>query len=158
MPSKNTIFTKEDEQFIIENLEHMTYKELAEKTKKTTSQIYSKVAYLKSKGIIGKNKKARKAKQETKEVAGIDDRGLDLNLLKFKIGMEYEVFMDNQVNVKLTDYFRGVFIQDTPRHITLKHKFGYCQSFLKADILMGEIQIKEVEEEVKCKDVQLVGK
>lgn len=142
MRAKYTRWTDEEERFVLHFFGKLSYKEMAEQLNKTTAQINSKMQYFERHGMIKRNKKKKtinKVKQEH-----IEEFGLNLSEIKLEIGKEYEVFMPKQENAKLDDYFKGIFIQGTQRHITLKSKLDYCQSFLKADILMGIIQVKEV--------------
>ncbi|MSU01894.1 hypothetical protein [Tissierella pigra] len=144
MVFKYTLWTKEEEQFVIDNHEKISNREIGEKIDKTLNQVNSKIQHLRKMGLIGKSKMTRVIPKAEKMDMEIEDGGLNLSLVKLEIGKEYEVFMPKQESQKLDDYFKGVFIQDTTRHITLKNKLGYCQSFLKADILIGIIKVKEV--------------
>lgn len=141
MAFKNTVWAKEEEQYIMDNYGKMTYKEMAEKLGKTLTQVNGKIQHLRKRGLVEKSKIEKVIPEIEKEVEGT---GLDLTSVNLEIGKEYEAFMPKQENAKLDDYFKGIFIQDTSRHITLKNKLGYCQSFLKADILIKIIQVKEV--------------
>lgn len=140
MRAKYTRWTEEEERFVLHFYGKLSYKEIAEQLNKTRSQVNSKMQYFERHGLIKRNKK-KMTKVEKKTT---EEMGLDLSLVKLKLGKEYEVFMPKQENAKLDDYFKGIFIQDTPRHITIENKLGYCQSFLKADILMGIVKVKEV--------------
>ncbi|MGJ0847447.1 hypothetical protein ACR77J_12220 [Tissierella praeacuta] len=142
MRAKYTRWIEEEEKYVLENFGKMPYKEMAEYLNKTTAQINSKMQYFDRHGLIKRDKRRKKTHKVNQEY--VEEFGLNLSEIKLKIGKEYEVFMPKQENAKLDDFFKGILIQDTPRHITLKNKLGYCQSFLKADILMKIVQVKEV--------------
>lgn len=64
------------------------------------------------------------------------DVGLNKSDIQLKIGEEY-VFVKTQGRYNYISSFRGKLILDCEDHITLKCNHGYCESFLKVDILMG---------------------
>lgn len=61
--------------------------------------------------------------------------------MELNLGGTYEII---QKDKKTTTKFRGILVNQTDRFITLKHKFGYLESFLKADFATGERKLKEV--------------
>ncbi len=56
-------------------------------------------------------------------------------------GSMYKVFTTKRK--KSTICFIGEFKEQNERHIRLKHKLGYSETFLKSDLISGEYLIKE---------------
>lgn len=66
--------------------------------------------------------------------------GLHKSDIKLQLGEEY-IFIKMQDRKQYLGTFRGNVILETRDHITVKCKHGYCQTFLKVDILLGEYKI-----------------
>lgn len=126
------IWTKEEEEYIKSNYGVMTTKALAEKLNTTYHLLYKKAEEL----------------NLTKTAIVEKDLGKGLGLKELKVikGNDYEIKKtmtgsNKQKRMKLC--FEGELIQETKVHITLKNKNGRCETFLKADLLLREYEIKE---------------
>ena len=98
------------------------YQELIEERDKREEEIFNKIV-------------------NEKVVAGVYIKDVKLN-----VGQAYKVKRkSNEQKNKYVDHFKGIMVQDNKNNIVLKHKMGYCETFLKADLLIGEYKIKEVE-------------
>lgn len=58
-------------------------------------------------------------------------------------GRIYNILVPTNGNRKTEKYFEGELVEEMNRFIILKHKFGYCETFLKVDIVSGLYQIRE---------------
>lgn len=58
-------------------------------------------------------------------------------------GRTYNILVPTNGNRKAEKYFEGELVEEMNRFIILKHKFGYCETFLKVDIVAGLYQIRE---------------
>lgn len=74
---------------------------------------------------------------------GLADRKFDYPL---KVGKKYKVEkLSLRINqIKVSETVIGELIQVTNDFFVIKNKHGFCESFLKKDYLLGEIEIREV--------------
>ena len=141
MTNRHRVWSKKQEQILIENHGKIHNSEIAKLTDKTIRQVESKVTNLRDKGLLEKPLKRELLPKISKYVG----RGVSLkdNSVKFKVGAKYHISMDHDNERKLKETFAGVLIQQTPRHITLEGK-DYITSFMKVDFLTGTHRIKEI--------------
>lgn len=74
------------------------------------------------------------------------NEALQLNKVKVTKGKCYQIkkaMAGSNRKKTLKLYFEGELIQETKVHITLRNKVGRCETFLKADLLLREYEIKE---------------
>ena len=71
-----------------------------------------------------------------------ENEGLQLNKIKVQLGQVYEI-APPKIRKKEQSCFKGVLIQETKNHITLKNKNGIRETFLKVDLLLKIYEIKE---------------
>lgn len=134
-----------DTKFLIDNLDKMPRKEIAKQLGRTYDQLNSKVQRLKKKSphLLG----LTQSPKNRGEIEVIDPNYLNLKDIRkpnYKLGMKYQVQTNPSAKNKQEGMFIGNLVQETKEHITLKCKLGYCESFLKADLLRGETPIEEV--------------
>lgn len=145
MGFKYRVWTKKEEQIVLDNHGKITNREIGKMVGKTEKQVGSKVSHLRDKGLI-----ERVGRQDLlPEIEAEVGSGLNLKSksLKFEIGTEYIIFTSRRSDSKLNKSFKGVFIQDTPRHLNFRSRHGYCESFLKVDFLIGTHEAKKIYKE-----------
>ena len=69
--------------------------------------------------------------------------GLDIDGVELLLGQKYKIKIPRREGSTKDDYFVGKVIQNCNTHVVLKGKQGYCQSFMKVDLLL-EHECKEV--------------
>ena len=69
--------------------------------------------------------------------------GLKISEVKLKLNKEYSIKIPRREGSTKDHYFVGSLIQDCNTHVVLKSKKGYCQSFMKVDLLL-EHECKEI--------------
>ncbi len=134
-----------DTKFLIDNLDKMPRKEIAKQLDRTYDQLNSKVQRLKKKSphLLGLSQ-APKNRGEIEVANPNYINSKDIEKLTYKLGAKYEVKFNSSEKNKHDGIFIGHLLQETKRYITLKCKLGYCECFLKVDLLRGEVQIREV--------------
>lgn len=151
----STWWTEEEEQFLLGN-PNITAREMAKALDRSIDSVNNKRAVLRNPGREIERKSAEEIKNleiERDKAAikaykrlmneSVDIGRLRLSDVKAKVGQVYIVSRNN-TRKKSKNYFKGEVIQVTQRHITLKNKNGIRETFLKADILLKEYEIKEV--------------
>lgn len=73
--------------------------------------------------------KALKRQQE-------ENKGLDTSKLALEIGKRYKVTIPIRLGTNQKQQFIGELVQICDTHVIIKGKAGYCQSFMKADLLI----------------------
>lgn len=63
--------------------------------------------------------------------------------LKFNIGDEFKIRIKTRLKAGEYRIQEGKVIQDCPRHVILESPKGIRESFLKIDLLMGEVRFSE---------------
>lgn len=128
------------------------YKDGIDRTCKTCARKREKERYVKV-GAEIKNPVQALDEKDKKDEEAFDrlmnapkDKGIGdkIQTVKLKEGKQYKAVKKRDDRDKIGHSFTGVMESETELHITLRHKFGYCGTFLKADILTGEYKIKEV--------------
>ena len=143
--SKDGLFTKCKE---CRNRENRERAAIERKKNKNTKIIESKYMSQRAKLQLEQQKKEelrdKKEEEIYKRLVSIPhNEGLQLNKLQVKLGQVYKIATPKKKG-EPQGYFIGTLIQETKVHITLKNKNGRCESFLKADLLLREYEIKEV--------------
>lgn len=136
------VWSLEEEIVVAKEYGKLSVREIAEKVNKTMSQVYSKIQKMKQKGLI-EDRKDFKLKQKNIEVKKIKE-GLDLSKLKLDRHKKYEVHRRKSEKGGYERHLSGYIIQETKELVTFKTKAGYCESFRKADLLIGEYKAKEL--------------
>lgn len=135
-------WTNEQEKWLIENYKEKSFEEMEEKIEKPISAIKSKIFQLRKAGKITEYKNERTIAEKEIEVPTLNIKNINVNL---KLGQVYKVqIAKNEQRKDYKEHFEGIMVQDNKDTITLKHKRGYCETFLKADLLIGEYKISEV--------------
>lgn len=153
LDSKKVIWTKEEENYLIEWYGKIPNKRLAENLGMTWDQVRKKIYYLRKKDLIAKHPRYKNLTNENKLVEEgfkrLINQPRDLGLAnkefsyKFTIGKKYRLIgADKDKRVEPLN-FTGVLVQETEDFFVIKHKLGYCESFLKKDYLLGDYKIKE---------------
>lgn len=140
MKSTVQVWSLEEELFLAKEYGKSSVREIAEKTNKKMSQVYSKIQKMKQKGLI-EDKKDFKLKKKNVEVREIKE-GLDLTKLKLDKHKKYRI--DRRKKGGYGIHLKGYIVQETREHLTFRSDVGYCESFRKADLLIGEYRIKEI--------------
>lgn len=133
-------WTKEEEQYLIDNYETTEYKEMSKHLGLSASQIYNQVKKLMKKNLV-----QRKREQYRPKYTQLDsDAGAGLNLREVKLdhGAKYQV-ESNIMGYGGREYFVGKVVDETKRFYVLENKH-YCQCFLKSDLALGDAVAKEV--------------
>lgn len=143
--SKDGLFSKCKE---CRNRENRERAAIERKKNKNTKIIETKYMSQRSKLQLEQQKKKeiREKREEEiyKRLISIPvNEGLQLNKLQVKLGQVYKIATPKKKG-EPQGYFIGTLIQETKVHITLKNKNGRCETFLKADLLLREYEIKEV--------------
>jgi hypothetical protein len=153
----HNVFPATTEHFTV----HKSYKDGLNTRCKTCQNAYDRAKYAKrrakeSKGYnpIGNYSEYQElVKQKDEKEEEIFNRlvnekvvaGVYIKDVKLNVGQAYKVQIAvNKQKGLYVDHFQGVMVQDNKNNIVLKHKRGYCETFLKADLLIGEYKIKEV--------------
>lgn len=168
-PTKEVqLWTTEEELFVIKNYETMKSKDIAKKLKTTEMRVNNKIGKLREQGVISSYKNSSKkirgsniplnkisvirtneAQDELENIAYLNlinepvNVGLRLTDVKLRLGQTYRVATPKKKG-EPQGYFTGVMIQETKVHVTLRNRIGRCETFLKADLLLKEYEIKEV--------------
>ena len=143
---KNKKWTEAEDNYLINVYDTMPRKELAKILGISTQTLRDRYYKLR-KGLAGQTekrmeqieiKKRKKAKEDAiyinkRYAAAIAKEfimpGLKLDELKIKKGNQY-----------IIGNFKGKLIQEADRHCVFRRSDGRCESFLKADLLMGEFK------------------
>lgn len=70
--------------------------------------------------------------------------GLNLSLINLDKCKKYKIKRRKNDKGEYEDHLVGNLIQETKDHVTLRHKLGYCESFRKIDLLIGDYKVEEV--------------
>lgn len=135
--AKLRVWTIEEEEFVIANYGKMTIAEIGKKIGKTTSQVTGKIAQLR------KQRRMPLPRATSMRFFEPEGNGLDLSAVKLTLNKTYKIISLTEENTKYNNLFVGKFEQETDRHLTFRCKHGYCQSFLKVDILIGNVKVVE---------------
>lgn len=133
-------WTEEQTKILIDSYGKIKVPEIAKILCKTYSQTNSKIRRLREKGLL--NKPIDRG--ETKDYSADLIRKDLASQSNYKTNTKYEVQLRVDAKNKFEGTFVGFLVQETKDHITLRCKSGYCQSFLKVDLLRGEHPIREV--------------
>lgn len=138
MKVEKRVWTLEEEFILAKEYKKVPAKDLAKKLNRSVNQIYNKVSKLKEKGLIADEVFSTETElEEIKE-------GLDLSKLKLDKQKKYRIDIRKSEKGRYEEHLIGHIIQETKLLVTFETKIGYCESFLKADLLTGEYTIKEV--------------
>ena len=139
----------EDEQtnFVIEKHKELTVIEIAQQLDRTYNQVNSKIQRLRKTRPMEMDKS--KWEVQSKGIFEVPRQTYltysQIKKVKYKRNIKYQVELKGDARNKLENQFIGTLVQETKNHITLRCELGYCQSFLKVDLIRGENPIKEVE-------------
>ena len=159
LEGKSKKWTQEDDEFLMQEYEHLSREELANVLGTSVANVYDRYFKLKH-GIIGLSPKAiarRKAKQDLRDkkivkiynaalIKGNEEdrkQGLILDNLKLNIGSTYKIKQPGLITEKNKKVFKGKLKQICDRHLVFQNNKGYCESFLKVDLLL-EHEYQEV--------------
>lgn len=140
MNRKVRVWSLEEELLLAKEYGKLSVREIAEKLNKKVYQVYSKIQKMKQKGLIEDRKdfKLKKNNIELKEIK----EGLDLTKLKLDKNKKYRI--DRRKKGGYGIHLKGYIVQETREHMTFRSEVGYCESFRKADLLIGEYRVKEI--------------
>lgn len=141
MSNRHRVWSKKQEQILIENHGKIHNSEIAKLTDKTIGQVESKVTNLRDRGLLERPLKKELLPKISKYVG----RGVSLKdkSVEFEVGEKYHIVVDQNNERKTKETFTGILIQQTPRHITLEGK-SYITSFMKVDFLTRVHLIKKI--------------
>lgn len=140
--SKPASWTNEQEKWLIENYKEKSFEEMEEYIEKPISAIKSKIFMLRKAGKITEYKNERTGAEKEIEVPTLNIKNIKVNL---KLGQVYKVqIAKNEQRKNYIEHFEGIMVQDNKNTVVLKHKMGYCETFLKSDLLIGEYKFEEV--------------
>lgn len=141
-PSTPATWTNEQEEWIIKNYKEKSFEEMEERIEKPISAIKSKIFQLRKAGKITEYKNERTGAEKKIETPTLNINNIKINL---KLGQVYKVqIAKNEQRKNYVNHFEGVMVQDNKNTVVLRHKRGYCETFLKTDLLIGEYKIAEV--------------
>lgn len=149
---KSKRWTEKEDDYLIKNYKILRTNILAEKFD-VSQEIIRNRYYNLTNGKLGLRKiEKRRLLKEKEEEAKMTKlyneiiskketlQGLKLDKLNLKKGQTYEITL---LNRKGPRKFTGKFEQECDRHVVFRHKKGWCESFLKADLLIDH-KYKEV--------------
>ena len=145
---KNKSWTEEDDKFIIENYKNIHITVIADYLDVTPAKVSDRYFKLKSNKLksrkqVKKEIEATKRELEQRQVNEINKRlaneeeahisqGLQFKKLKLVKGNKYKIDYDYRGETRSC---KGKLIQDCSTHLVFKTNIGYCESFLKSDLL-----------------------
>lgn len=148
MKNKNEFWTEEQVDYLLEKYTVITNREIGEQLGKTMSQVNGKVQALRKKGIIKKRvrERAKPTKFSKTEFKVIEPEIIEPKIIEVEllIGSEYIVHEIGGDKRAEKTKFIGILIQNEKQHITLQHRLGYRETFLKKDLARGEYIIEKV--------------
>lgn len=134
---KTPAWTKEQEQYLIDNHGKITYREMAENLGKELNQVTAKMQQLDRKDLVNRSRYKQGFSKE--DCLYSEDLKININVGD-RCSMSFRI-NERSKNKKSK---KGVVIQKTKDHITIKFDKGYCESFLKVDLIIGEYQIRRI--------------
>lgn len=136
-------WSESEDEFLINNYSSKSMAELYNHLqKRSLGAIQGRVAKLRQLGYKISHKSNKKVKNSPKLIKkevkhGIFKEDMDLNL---KMGQVY-VIQDTKYTCGETYIFKGKVVLETDDFFTLKCNQGYCECFLKVDLLIGDYKV-----------------
>lgn len=147
---KNKMWSNIDDNYLIDNYKTLDKNVIAQKLETTKGNVMDRYFKLMN-GYIGNNEK-RNAKQiikDKKEEEKINrmyaavmsrtepNEGLSIKDLNLKLGQVYKIKLPiRSTNETAPNKFIGKLEQICSNHLVFRNKKGYCESFLKVDLLL----------------------